>query len=172
MASNIPIVRQIAWIPVFTQILLLGFFIYIYYLLDVEFPFVFGPLTYLIFSCGLRNLITRSHQKGMKLVKQGNFIDAIPYFEKSVNYFSENIWVDKYRFLTMFSSSKMSYREMGLCNIAFCHSQTDNGLKAKEFYQLVLKDYPENILATAALNLFNSLENETNWECLNFRVDW
>jgi tetratricopeptide (TPR) repeat protein len=161
MASKVPIVRQIAWSSLFTQILLLGFFIYIYYLLDIEFPFVFGALTYLILSYGLRNLSTGSHQKGMKLVKQGNFTDAIPYFEKSVDYFSKNAWVDKYRFLTMLSSSKMSYREMGLCNIAFCHSQTGNGIEAKKFYQLVLEDYPENILATSALNLFNSLENET-----------
>jgi tetratricopeptide (TPR) repeat protein len=113
-------------------------------------------------SYGLRNLITRSHQKGINLVKQGNFIDAIPYFERSVKYFSENDWVDKYRFLTMLSSSKMSYREMGLCNIAFCFSQTGEGQKAKELYQFTLNEYPENVLAQTALNLFNSVEKEMN----------
>ena len=162
MASKAPIVSQIAWFSAFPQILLLGLFIFIYYLLGVRFFLLFGALTYLALSYGLKSFIINDHQKGIKLVKRGNFIDAIPYFEKSVKFFSENSWLDKYRYLTMLSSSKMGYREMGLCNIAFCYSQTNKGLEAKELYRVILKEYPENILANATIKMLDSLDNETN----------
>lgn len=161
MASNVPTVRQIAWTSVISQILLIGIFIYIFHLLNIGDPFIFGALAYLILSFGLRYIFTAAHRKGINLVKQQKFGDAIPYFEKSVDYFSANSWMDKYRFLTLLSSSKMSYREMGLCNIAFCYSQTGNGLKAIEFYQQTLKDYPENGMAKAGLNMLNSLDDKT-----------
>lgn len=156
MASKVPTVKQIAWISVIPQILLIGIFIYVFYLLNVRDPFVFGALTYLILSFGLKNLLTKDHRQGINLVKQQKFADAIHYFEKSVNFFSKNAWVDKYRSLTLLSPSKMSYREMDLCNIAFCHSQTGDGLKAKEIYRQTLGDYPENGMARAGLNMLDS----------------
>jgi tetratricopeptide (TPR) repeat protein len=161
MALNIPIIRQIAWISVVPQALLILLIIYIYDLLGFSEPALWGAATSIILSFGLRNLIAKSHRQGIKLVKEQKFKDAISFFEESVTYFSKNKWVDKYRFLTLLSSSKMCYREMGLCNIAFCHSQIGNGLKAKEIYQQVLTEYPENRLASVALNMLNSIgQNE------------
>jgi len=161
MASNVPTVRQIAWASVIPQILLIGIFIYIFYLLNIGDPFIFGALTYLILSFGLKYIFTSAHRKGINLVKQQKFADAIHYFEKSADFFFKNSWIDKYRFLTLLSPSKMSYREMGLCNIAFCYSQIGNGLKAIEFYQQTLKDYPENGMAKAGLNMLNSLDDKS-----------
>ena len=161
MASNVPIIKQFAWTSIVPQLILIGLFIYIYYLLDFGEPFIFGALTYSILAFGLRNLIAKNHRQGIKFVKQQKFADAIPYFEKSVDYFSANGWVDKYRFLTLLSSSKMTYKEMGLCNIAFCYSQTGNGLKAKEVYQQTLSEYPENGLAIAGLNMLTSVNTIT-----------
>lgn len=161
MASKVPTVKQIAWIAVFLQILLIGIFIYVYRLLNIGDPFIFGALTYLILSFGLKNILTKDHRQGINLVKQQKFADAIHYFEKSVDFFSKNAWVDKYRFLTLLSPSKMSYREMDLCNTAFCYSQTGDGLKAKEIYQQTLEDYPENGIAIAGLNMLNSLDQKT-----------
>ena len=160
MASKVPMVRQISWFFLLLQGLLLGLLILIFYLLGTVYFYLLGPLVYLIISFGLRTLMLRDHQKGIKLVKQGKFMEAIPFFEKSVDYFSNNSRADKYRFITTFTPSKMSFREMGLCNIAFCYTQTGNGAKAKEIYQSVLKDYPENTLASTALNLFDSIKNK------------
>lgn len=158
MPTEAPIVSQIAWISAIPQIVILGFFIYLFFLLGVGFPFVFGPLTYLVLSYGLKKLLTNNHQKGINAIKKGNFKDAIPHFEKSVEHFDQNSWVDKYRFLTVLSSSRMTYREMSLCNIAFCYAQTGNGSKAIEYYELALKDYPNNILAKAALKFVDSVK--------------
>jgi len=161
MASNVPMIKQFAWTSIVPQLLLIGLLIYIYHLLDFDEPFIFGALTYSIIAFGLRNFIAKNHRQGIKLVKQKKFAEAIPYFEKSVDYFSTNSWVDKYRFLTLLSSSKMTYREMGLCNIAFCYSQTGNGLKAKEIYRETLNEYPENGLAIAGLNMLTSVDTKS-----------
>ena len=159
MASNVPTIRQLSWLSFFPQFIFIGLIIYLYHLANFEEPFIFGALTYSLLAFGLRKLIAKNHRQGMSLVKQQKFADALPYFEKSVEYFSKNNWVDKYRFLTLLSSSKMTYKEMGLCNIAFCYSQTGNGQKAKEYYQQALNEFPENGLALAGLNMLKSVDN-------------
>ena len=83
-------------------------------------------------------------------------------FEKSVAYFTKNAWIDKYRYVTMLSSSKMSYREMGLSNIAFCYGQLGKLEIAKEYYLRVLREYPENGLAMATLRLMNGDPGNVN----------
>ena len=158
MASNVPIVRQIAWLSTIPHILIIGLLIYIYRFLGSTQPIIWGALTMLLLSFGLKALIVKQHLQGIDLVKQQKFAEAIPYFERSVAYFSKNAWIDKYRFLTLLSSSKMGYREMGLCNIAFCYGQIGNGAKAKTVYQQVLNEYPDNGLAGLALNMLNSVD--------------
>jgi len=161
MATNVPTVRQVAWISLIPQLILMGIIIYIYDLQEFDDPFLFGALTYLILSFGLRNLVARDHRNGMKHVKKQQFESAIPLFEKSVAFFTKNNWIDKFRFLTLLSSSKMTYKEMGLCNIAFCYSQISNGQKAKEYYELALKEFPDNGLAAAGLKMINSFGQTT-----------
>ena len=161
MASNVPTIKQLSWLSFVPQLLVIGLIIYLYHLADFDEPFIFGALTYSLLAFGLRNLIAKEHRQGMRLVKQQKFGEALPYFEKSVKYFSKNNWVDKYRFLTLLSSSKMTYKEMGLCNIAFCYSQTGNGQKAKEYYEQALNEFPENGLALAGLNMLKSVDNKT-----------
>jgi tetratricopeptide (TPR) repeat protein len=94
----------------------------------------------------------------MILIKQGLFDKAIPFFEKSVDFFATHKWVDKFRYVVLLSSSKMTYKEMGLCNIAFCYAQIGNGTKALEYYELVLGEYPECGLAKAGMNMLNSMK--------------
>ena len=55
----------------------------------------------------------------------------------------------------------MTYKEMGLCNIAFCYSQTNDGQKAKEYYEKALSEFPENGMAIAGLNILNALSQST-----------
>jgi tetratricopeptide (TPR) repeat protein len=159
MASNVPTVKQVAWISMIPQLTVMGLLIYVYYIFQFQEPFLYGSLTYVGLSLFLRNFVAKDHRDGMRLVKQQNFMDAIYKFEKSVGFFTKNNWLDKYRFLTLLSSSKMTYKEMGLCNIAFCYSQTNNGQKAKEYYEQALREFPENGLAIAGLRMINSLGN-------------
>lgn len=160
MASNVPTVRQVAWLSLIPHLLIMGILIAIFYFLNTAEYFLYGALVYVLLAYALRNFIAKSNKRGMKLVKQRQFREAIPFFEQSVAFFTRNSWVDKYRFLTLLSSSKMSYKEMGLCNIAFCYSQTGDGQQAKRYYELVLAEFPDNGLAIAGINMMTAIEQQ------------
>ena len=156
MASNIPIVRKIAWISIIPQILLMLLLLFIFHKVTTRDPAWYAFISYLIISISLRYLIPKSHRKGIKFTKEKKFENAIPEFEKSYHFFTQNNWIDKYRYITMLSSSKMNYKEMALCNIAFCHSQIGNGKQAIAFYEKALKEFPENGLAESGLKMLGS----------------
>jgi len=159
MSSNVPTVGQVSLFSLVFQLVFIGFLIFLFDLANIDESFIFGAFTYSLIALILRNLISKKHRQGVRLMRQQKFTDAIKYFEESVDFFSNNIWVDKFRFLTLLSSSKMTYKEMGLCNIAFCYGQTSNGQKAKEYYEQVLKEFPKNGVAITGLNMLNSVQN-------------
>ncbi|KGK28677.1 hypothetical protein EL45_19520 [Cellulophaga sp. E6(2014)] len=136
----------------------MGIIIFIWYLINPEKAFLYGAMTYLVISFSLRNLIPRDHRNGIKKNNAEKFEDAIPDFEKSYAFFKKNEWIDKYRFITLLSSSKMSYREMALANIGFCYSQIGDGVKSKEYYERTLKEFPESGLAKSALKMMSAME--------------
>lgn len=157
--NNIPTIKQTNWIAVITQVVFMAVLIIIYYLLDIDEPVLLGALTYLILSYGSRSYFAKDHKKGINLIKLNDYSGAIKSFEKSVAYFRENKWIDKYRFLTLLSASKISYIEMGLNNIAFSYAQMGNGNKAKYYYQEILNEFPDSNLAKTALNMLKSGQN-------------
>lgn len=161
MASDKPIIRKIAWISFIPQLILI-------ILLDVLFGCFIKPfdcvtmvalLFYMLMFFLLRNLIPRNHRKGMALFKSGNYAQAISQFEKSYIYFMEHAWIDKYRFIVLLSSSRISYTEMALLNIAFCYTQMGDGNKAKEYYEKTLEQFPNSEMAKSALKMINSVAN-------------
>jgi len=159
MSSKTPTIKQISWISIIPQLIVMGVIMSLWYLINPEKALLFGALTYLAISFSLRNLIPKDHRNGMKKVKNGNFKEAISDFEKSYEFFNKNEWIDKNRFLTLLSSSRISYKEMALNNIAFCYGQIGNGIKSKEFYERTLKEFPESAIAKAGLNMLNSINN-------------
>jgi tetratricopeptide (TPR) repeat protein len=160
MASNVPTVRQTSWISVIPQISFMLILIFIYHKMNFEDPALYGAITYLTISMSLRYFVPKSHREGLKLTKEHKFENAIPKFENSYKFFTQNNWIDKYRFITLLSSSKMNYREMALCNIAFCYSQIGNGEKSIEYYKKTLEEFPENGLAQTGLKMLTSIENK------------
>ncbi len=161
MSTNIPTTRQTKWSFLLVHFIVISIIFYILYLLKFEETFIFisGGLTYLALSIGLKKTVAREHIQGIKLVNKHQFEKAIPLFEKSVKFFAKHN--DKYRFITLLSASKMTYKEMGLCNAAFCYSQIGKGQKAKEYYEKTLQEFPKNSLAIIALNMINSYEEIT-----------
>lgn len=153
MSSNISVVRQIAWLALIPQFLFALVLIFFYHQLRFPDPPFYGLVTYLILSFGLRTFIPHSHNKGMKYVKKDKFAEAIPCFEKSYNFFTENSWIDKYRFMTLLSSSAMSYREMSLTNIALSYAQLGDSFRAREYYEKTLHEFPKSEIAKSGLSL-------------------
>lgn len=162
MNSKTPTIRQIYWISVIPHLIIMGLLILFFYQHNPETAFMFGSGTYLIMSFGLRYFVPRSHRIGMKMVNQQKFLDAITYFESSYDFFGRNNWIDKFRFVTLLSSSKTSYKEMALNNIAFCYAQAGNGLKSREYYEKTLSEFPNSGMAKAGLNLLIAGEESKN----------
>ncbi|HEX3165074.1 MAG TPA: hypothetical protein VHQ93_02385, partial [Chitinophagaceae bacterium] len=75
MASTVPTIRQLSWLSVIPQLIVIGLLIFLYHLANFDQPFIFGALTYSLLALGLRNLIAKNHRQGMRLVKQQKFVD-------------------------------------------------------------------------------------------------
>ncbi|QXP59517.1 tetratricopeptide repeat protein [Olleya sp. HaHaR_3_96] len=160
MSSKVPTVRQTNWISIVPHLLIMGTIIFIWHQINPEKAFLYGAITYLLLSMSLRHLIPKDHRNGIKKNNSENFEAAIIDFKKSYTYFKKHEWIDKYRFVTLLSSSQMSYREMALLNIAFCHSQIGNGEKSKDYYEKVLQEFPDSRLAKSALRMLHAMENK------------
>lgn len=151
-------VRQVAWISLLPQLAVMGLLVLGYYVLDSSAPLLYGLLSYLVLSFLLKMSIARFHRRGIQLVKGGAWAEAIDLFEKSYAFFSRNRWVDAYRFLTLLDSSKISYREMALCNIGFCYGQMGDRKAAMAAYGKAVEEFPESALAMAALHMLQSMD--------------
>lgn len=154
--SSVPTIKKIAWISIVPHMAVMGLLIFLWFQVDIENPLLFGAATYLVLSFSLRTFISRDHRKGMDLVKQERFGEAVDYFEKSYTFFKKHDWVDKYRYLAVLNSSKISFKEMALNNIAFCYGQSGDGEKAREYYERTLHEFPDSGIARAGLRLLNS----------------
>lgn len=162
MSAKTPTFKQTAWISAFPQLAVMGLIFLIWWKINPDRAVINGAITYLIISFSLRRIVARDHRKGMQFVKAQNFESAIPLFEKAYDFFNRNDWVDKYRYLTLLSSSRISYKEMALINIAFCYGQLGNGQKAKEYYERTLNEFPDSGIATASLNMLNAMNQANN----------
>ena len=154
--SSAPIIKQIAWISIIPHMVVMGLLTIFWFQFEVENPLLYGAITYLIISFSLRTFISNDHRKGMDLVKKERFDEAIECFEKSFTFFKQNEWVDKYRYVTLLNSSRISFREMALNNIAFCYGQLGDGERARQYYERTLQEFPDSGIAKAGLRLLNS----------------
>lgn len=159
MSNNLPVVRQFAWISLVPHVTVLLLLTWLFsYLTPTSAYVYYSIVVYFMLSFGLRYFIASDQRKGMTLLKSHYFEAALPYFERSVAFFTKNAWIDKYRYITLLASSPMSYREMGLCNMAYCYSQMGEGKQAEALYQQIHVEFPENGIALSALNMFKAME--------------
>lgn len=162
---DIPIVRSTNWLLTIPNFIVLVLCMAICYALFSArigiFSISLGATVYLIYSFGSRALLTRDHRRGIRLIRQGRYAEAIVAFEKSADFFTRYRWLDRFRALTMLTPTKYSYHEMALNNIAFCHAQLGDVERTKAAYERVLRDYPNNGLARTALNLIEAVEKNS-----------
>ena len=160
MTSSVPIIRQIAWLSVLPQIAVLLLLIAIAQLSGAREPLIAGPVAYLAASFILRSVIPRHHRNGIYFYKRERFAEAVPYFYKSYEFFNRYAWLDRWRALTMLSSSRISYQEMALLNVAFCLAQTGERERAILEYRRVLAEFPGSKMAESALRLLEPQDSK------------
>jgi len=151
-----PTSRPIAWISVIPQFVVMGVITFLWAQTNTENYFLYGALTYLVLSQLTKRVLAKSHRKGIRNTRKGNFSEAIPYFKKSYDFFNKSEWIDKYRSITLLSAAQMRYKEMALVNIAFSYSQLGDGKSSRSYYEQCLKEFPDNGMAHAALNMLNA----------------
>ena len=159
MASTTPVLQQISWPSLVPQIVIGVLLFQAAEHMGADNPVMAAAIVYVAALFSLRWLVAFHHRMGMRNYKKGNFEKAMGYFEKSHDFFRRHPWIDKYRYITLLSSTRISYREMALLNIAFCHGQIGNGRESKEFYESALAEFPDSEIAKAALRMIASTRN-------------
>ncbi len=100
-----------------------------------KFAFVFGGSTYLTLAWALRLTLQRHHRNGMQLLRQKHYEEAAIAFQNSYNFFLTYPWIDKYRFVTMFSSNAVPFQQMALNNLGICYLYMGEDEKALEAFK-------------------------------------
>lgn len=153
MASKLPVLRQVAWFSLLPQFVIMTSIGLLFYLFSPQNLILKSAVCYLLLSFVLRTVIPMQHRRGIRLVKKKQFKEAIPFFQSSAQFFTKYKWVDRYRFITLLSSSRISYLEMAMLNEAFCLSQIEKRTEAVEKYEEVLTLFPESEIALTALKM-------------------
>ncbi|MCI0491167.1 MAG: tetratricopeptide repeat protein [Blastocatellia bacterium] len=119
---------------------------------SIEEAVFYGVAAYLAYSFGSKAMLLSHHRQGISLINQESFQEAIRAFQASYARFSRWPWLDRFRFLTLLDSSAISYREMALCNIAYCYLRLGQTEQAQEYYRKALSQFPESELAELGLS--------------------
>ena len=162
MSAKPPMIRPVAWLGVLFQLALIALFAFlIAQVFSVREPaaaFFFSALTHAVLYRIMRAVFTAEHRRGISLFRAKKFSEAAPHFEASYQALVRRPWLDRFRWLLLGSAGAMSYREMALCNAAFCYSQSGDGTRATALYKQTLQEFPESSIATAALNMIRSVQ--------------
>jgi hypothetical protein len=158
-----PIIRSISWLAVLFQLALIGVFAVVIALVfrvrDPIMAIFFGALIHSAFCRLAGAILSPDHRRGIALFRAKKFSEAAPRFEASYAAFNCRPWIDRFRWITLGSASSMSYREMALCNAAFCYGQVGDGTRATALYEQALREFPESSLAAASLNMLRSVQS-------------
>lgn len=155
--SKTPTISQVSISGSVITLIILVLLIFAGLLVSSEYGLLIGTSSFLVLRLLLR-LIARDHRKGMMLVRQQQFNDAVPHFLQSYEFFDQRRWLDDYRAIFMLSPSAIGYREMALNNAGFCYSQIGDGANARKYYEQCLALFPESGVASAALKMMNSVK--------------
>lgn len=155
MSSSLPVIRQVAWLSLVPQLVVVVALVAAERALQVPVPFS-GLACYLVLLIVLRRAIPRHHRRGMALFRRERFGEAIPEFRCSYDFFTKHAWLDRWRSVSMLSSSRIPYREMALLNVAFCLSQLGKQDEARAEYTRVLNEFPGSKVAESALRMLGS----------------
>jgi len=113
-----------------------------------------GTLAYLVLAALIRLLLTSHQRRGMHYAREGRLELAVPEFQKSYEFFHRHAWLDEMRYIFLLSTSRVSYREMGLLNLAYCDLWADRGEDAVRTYLRTIEEFPDSGLAWTGIKLF------------------
>lgn len=153
MSSKMPMIKQVSFVSVIIQILLLLLMTLGFYQIDKTNFLFYSFGVFVVLLVIVRYVIPRHHRQGITLYKMQKFEQAIPFFDKSYQFFKKYPWIDKYRYFVLLSSSRVCYTEMALLNKAFCLAQAGKKDESITEYKKVLTEFPDSESAKTALKM-------------------
>jgi len=162
MPSKVPFVKQETnWFAIIPHLFVIGILTLFFYMITKNYYVEASFVTYFILTRVVRFVfIPKVVYSGIKLIKEAKFDQAIPFIQETIDYYTKNSWIDKFRFLLLISSSKKTFRETSICNLAYCYLQVGDIKKARSIYMNILEQYPMNNNAKSMLNTINLVEND------------
>jgi hypothetical protein len=153
MKQDISITKSINYLAIFFQ----SIFLLLLYLLFIQSgsdePLVWSAMIYLSLAYSLRYFVPVDHRKGLRELNAGHYEAALNSFSNSYEFFNRYKWIDKYRSLTVFSASSLTYREIALLCKAQILEHENQDEEAKACYEKCLKEFPGNKIALEALKM-------------------
>lgn len=98
-----------------------------------------GVLAFLMILLLQHYVHRRSFRQGIKYLKKNEYIIAITCFQKSLKYFEQYPFLDKYGHLFLISASEISCKEMALKNIVACYYFLNEKEKASFYYDSLIR---------------------------------
>ena len=111
----------------------------------------YAVLLYFILFYTIRTIFTYNHRLGIRSYRKKEYDQAVDYFRKSGEFFDAHPKLDRYRFATLFSVSRLSYRELAESNAGFCYVYAGKLPEAEEAFRRALEINPSNPMAQSAL---------------------
>ncbi len=153
MPSNLPVIKQGSALSFLIQTLILVGFYFLFRSVNKDMALFYALAVFLVILFLVRYFVPIHHRRGIIHYRRHAFDQAIPHFEKSYAFFLRHSWLDRWRFIFILSSSKISYTEMALLNIAFCKGQTGDKQGAIDGYNKALEQFPESQIAVSSLRM-------------------
>lgn len=161
MTSNTPVIGQTSFLGAIPLVTTMVFSAVIGLWLIPDQGDLIGMTVFIPLWLGLRR-IAWDHRSGIAKVRRNLFAEAIPSFERSLEFFDRHPWLDRYRSVFLLSPSAISYREMAMTNIGFCYSQLLDGANARVWYTRCIERFPKSGIAQCSLNMLDSAITTTD----------
>jgi tetratricopeptide (TPR) repeat protein len=149
--TRAPLSRQFNILGILCQLAVLGLIALGFYFIDPANFFFYALFAYFGLTLALHYLVPAHQRRGLALVNRREFAEAIPEFEESYRFFKRHAWVDRFRFITVLDSSRLSYAELALLNRAHCLLMCGRRTEAIRAYRELLEEFPANEAAKKAL---------------------
>ncbi|MGB3184077.1 MAG: tetratricopeptide repeat protein [Cyclobacteriaceae bacterium] len=146
--------KNIAWIALIPQFCIFLVLVFILNQTGVEDPGLYAFFIFLALSVLLR-LIPASHRRAVTAYRKEEYNEAIAQFEQSYAFFNRHAWLDRTRYISLLSASKMAYREMALLNIAYSYGQLGHHARMREYIERTLQEFPKSKQAQEAIAILN-----------------
>jgi tetratricopeptide (TPR) repeat protein len=157
MAIEIPIERRIAWTSLAPQLAVMGLLIagahYVIGLRPFGLALAVGSGMYIAWSWLSKALVLRHHHRGIDEMFSANWANAARHFEASYAFLERYAWIDTHRYVLLFDSSAVSYREMALVNWAAALHQLGRHADAVTLYDRAIATFGQSVAAQTGRTL-------------------